>query len=82
MKRKESEMRRGETEHPLAYKGLAEQMGVKAELLQVSVGSIDVTTTERPLDYYLVSNDPWFVRSPVEISVIAADQHTEEVPSL
>lgn len=57
---------------------LAKQMGggVPGDLLQLCVGGIDVTSErDRPLDYYLITNEPWFVRSPIEASIISV-QHT------
>ncbi|ELR23586.1 ubiquitin domain containing protein [Acanthamoeba castellanii str. Neff] len=52
---------------------------LKQELAkQMGVGGIDVTSeTDRPLDYYLITNEPWFVRSPIEASVISTQTDDE-----
>jgi hypothetical protein len=53
--------------------------GVPVDMLRLCVGSINVTSEiDRPLDYYLITNEPWFVRSPIEASVISIQKTGDE----
>lgn len=60
---------------PLAFfrSVLAEQTGIKGheDLIQLCMGDVDMTRkTDKALDYFLVTDEPWFVRTPVEVSII------------
>jgi hypothetical protein len=53
-------------------KALAEQTGIvgSEDLIQLCMGDTDMThKTGKTLDYFLVTDEPWFVRTPVEVSI-------------